>query len=162
MSKKGGKKSKSNSSTIALNKKARYEYEFQEKFEAGLSLQGWEVKAIRQSKVNLTDSYIFIRKGEVFLVACNITPLSTVSTHFSADPLRGRKLLLHRKEIDRLVGAVDKKSLTLVPVSMYWKKAWVKVEFALAKGKKMYDKRQTEKDRDWSRDKSRIMKHYSR
>lgn len=145
-------------STIALNKKAKHEFFLETRFEAGLALQGWEVKSLREGKVNFMDSYVLMKDGEAFLFGCHISPLSTVSTHFVPDPTRTRKLLLHRNELGRIFGAIAKQQLTCVPLALYWKNGVVKCEIALAKGKKLHDKRATEKDRDWSREKSRILK----
>ncbi|QIZ75897.1 SsrA-binding protein SmpB [Ferrimonas lipolytica] len=158
MAKKNSKKSKSTSTTIALNKKAKHEYKFLEKIEAGLVLQGWEVKSLREGKVNLTDCYVIIQRDEAYLVACNITPLSVASTHVICEPMRPRKLLLHRRELDRLIGQVERSGHTLVPVALYWSKSNVKLEVALAQGKQLHDKRQDSKERDWQREKSRVMK----
>ncbi|MCG8669348.1 MAG: SsrA-binding protein SmpB [Pseudomonadales bacterium] len=154
-----GKKKPNNSSTIALNKRAKHEYFIEEKFEAGLALQGWEVKSLRDGKVNLTESYVMIRDGEAFLFGCHISPLQTASTHINPDPIRTRKLLLHKRELGRIFGAVAKQGLTCVPLALYWKKGYVKCEIALAKGKKLHDKRATEKERDWNREKQRVMRH---
>jgi len=144
--------------TIALNKRARFEYFIEERFEAGIALEGWEVKALRDGRVNFGDSYVLLKNGEAFLFGCQISPLPTASTHFVPDPLRTRKLLLHRREIDTLTGAVERKGQALVPTAMYWSKGKAKVEIGLAKGKKLHDKRVTVKDRDWEREKGRIMK----
>lgn len=151
-------KSKKNSATIALNKRARHEYYLEEKFEAGMSLKGWEVKSLRESKVNFMDSYILMKDGEAFLFGCHMSPLPTVSTHFTPDPTRTRKLLLHRKELGKIFGDISRKNLTCVPVALYWKNGVVKCEIALAKGKQMHDKRATEKERDWNREKHRVLK----
>jgi len=156
------KKPKAPSNTIALNKKARHEYQLDKKFEAGVELQGWEVKSIRQGKVNISDSYVFLKNGEVFLLNATIQPLNQASTHVLCEPTRGRKLLLHKREISELIGAVERKGYTLVPTAMYWVKSWVKLEFQLAKGKQSHDKRTDIKDRDWGRQKERLMKHSSR
>ncbi|MEE2730926.1 MAG: SsrA-binding protein SmpB [Pseudomonadota bacterium] len=145
-------------STIALNKKAKHEFFLETRFEAGLALEGWEVKSLREGKVNFMDSYVLMKDGEAFLFGCHISPLSTVSTHFVPDPTRTRKLLLHRTELGRIFGAITKKQLTCVPLALYWKNGVVKCEIALAKGKKLHDKRATEKDRDWNREKSRVLK----
>jgi SsrA-binding protein len=158
MAKKSKKQSGHGGSTIALNKKARHEYFIEDRYEAGISLQGWEVKSIRDGRVQITDSYIFIRGGEAFLVGTNITPLLSASTHIKPEPMRSRKLLLHREELDKLVGMVERKGYTLVPTALYWKKGKVKLEVGLAKGKQLHDKRETEKNRDWDRDKQRILK----
>lgn len=146
-------------STIALNKKARHEFFIEDKFEAGLALQGWEVKSLREGKVNLVDSYVLMKDGEAFLFGAHISPLPTVSTHFEPDPTRTRKLLLHQRELGRIFGAISKEGLTCVALALYWKNGNVKCEIALAKGKKLHDKRATERDRDWTREKSRILKN---
>jgi len=151
-----GKKAPGNS--IAFNKKARHEYSIEEKFEAGLALEGWEVKSLRAGRVQMTDTYVMIRNGEVWWLGGQITPLLSASTHINPDPMRSRKLLLHQREIDKLIGMVDRKGYTLVPLSMYWKHGKAKMEIALAKGKKEHDKRADEKDRDWKREKARILK----
>lgn len=144
--------------TIAVNKRARFEYHIEERLEAGLALAGWEVKALREGRVQFADSYVLLKDGEAFLFGCQVNPLPTVSTHVTPDPTRTRKLLLHRREIDRLVGAVDRKGYTVIPTAMYWSRGKAKVEIGLAKGKREHDKRRTQKDRDWERQKSRIMK----
>ena len=148
----------SGTKTIALNKRARFEYFIEERFEAGIALEGWEVKSLRDGRVQFGDSYVLLKNGEAFLFGCQISPLPTVSTHIVPDPLRTRKLLLHRREIDTLTGAVERKGNTLVPTAMYWSKGKAKVEIGLAKGKKQHDKRVAVKDRDWEREKGRIMK----
>ena len=158
MAKKGSKKSGGHGgSTIALNKKAGHDYFIEERFEAGISLQGWEVKSIRDGRVNLTESYVMLKGGEAFLFGVHISPLSTASTHIQPEPLRNRRLLLHRRELDKLIGAVERKGYALVATAMYWKNSRAKLEIALAKGKKQHDKRSTEKERDWARDKQRVM-----
>ena len=144
--------------TIAVNKRARFEYEIEERLEAGLALQGWEVKALREGRVQFADSYVLLKDDEAWLFGCQISPLPTASTHITPDPTRTRKLLLHRREIDRLVGAVDRKGYTVIPTAMYWSRGKAKVEIGLAKGKREHDKRRVRKDRDWERQKSRIMK----
>ena len=149
----GGKK------TIALNKRARFEYHIEERFEAGIALEGWEVKALREGRVQFADSYVLLKDNEAFLFGCQINPLPTVSTHITPDPVRTRKLLLHRREIDRLTGAVDRKGYTLVPLSLYWSKGRAKLKLGLGKGKKDYDKRADKKDKDWKRQQARIMKN---
>ena len=151
-------KAKKSSNTIIVNKKASHEYHFIEEFEAGLELQGWEVKAIRAGKVNLAESYVYIKQGEVFLTNCHITPLDTASTHIEPDSNRLKKLLLHKHEIDHLIGAVERKGLTLVARSLYWKKGKVKLKLILAQGKKLHDKRAAKKEKDWNRQKQRILK----
>lgn len=153
------KKKKAPSSTIALNKRARFDYELGEKFEAGMVLEGWEVKAIRAGNVQLTDSYVLLRDGEAWLLGANIVPLTSASTHVVADPQRTRKLLLHSKELARIFAATSQKGLTCVATAMYWKGNRVKCEIALGKGKKSHDKRTTTRDRDWERQKERLMKH---
>jgi SsrA-binding protein len=149
----------SGSSTIITNKKARFEYFIEDRFEAGLALEGWEVKSLRAGKVQLVDSYVIIKNDEAWLLGALITPLPTASTHIHPDPQRTRKLLLHRKELDRLIGAVERKGYTLIALSLYWKKGKVKAEIGLAKGKQSHDKRAVQKDRDWQREKQRIMKN---
>ncbi|MDO6462143.1 SsrA-binding protein SmpB [Granulosicoccaceae sp. 1_MG-2023] len=155
--KKSNKKG-SGGSRITENRRARYDYQIEENFEAGLSLMGWEVKSLRDGRVQLNDTYVMIRNGEAWLVACQITPLLSASTHVDTNPTRARKLLLHRRELNKLIGMVERKGYTLVPLAMYWKNGRVKLDVGLGKGKKEYDKRATEKARDWSRDKQRIMR----
>ncbi|KHT58443.1 SsrA-binding protein [Photobacterium gaetbulicola] len=152
------KKPKQNSNTIAKNKSARFEFAISDEYEAGMELQGWEVKAIRSGKVNISESYVFLRNGEAFISGMQITPLNAASTHVVADPTRTRKLLLNRREIDKLMGAVNRDGETIVALSMYWKGSWVKLKVGTAKGKKLHDKRADKKDKDWQRDKARIMK----
>jgi SsrA-binding protein len=151
-------KKKNTSKTIALNKRARFEYFIEERLEAGIALEGWEVKALRAGRVQFADSYVLLKDNEAFLFGCQINPLSTVSTHVTPDPVRTRKLLLHRREIDRLIGAVDRRGLTAIPTAMYWSRGKAKVEIGIARGKRQHDKRKSEKDRDWERQKGRIMK----
>lgn len=146
-------------STIAQNKRARHDYHLVEKIEAGLALQGWEVKSIRAGNAQLTESYVFLKNGEAFLIGAHITPLNTVSTHYVTEPTRTRKLLLHEKELSKLFNAVNQKGYTCVATALYWKGHLVKCEIALAKGKQAHDKRESEKDRDWKRQKERIMKN---
>ncbi|VAW85621.1 tmRNA-binding protein SmpB [hydrothermal vent metagenome] len=153
------KKPKTPSNNIAFNKKARYDYSVDEKFEAGMVLQGWEVKSLREKKCQMVDSYVFIKGSEAWISNLLITPLLTASTHISPTATRVRKLLLHRNQIDKLMGAVDRKGYTIIPLSIYWSHGRVKIEIGLAKGKGEHDKRATEKDRDWKRDKQRLMKH---
>jgi SsrA-binding protein len=149
-------------STIVLNKFARHEYHLEDRFEAGLALQGWEVKSLRAGRVQIRDSYVLLKDGEAWLLGALITPLPTASTHISPDPARTRKLLLQRPEIDKLTGAVERRGYTLVPTAMYWKRGRAKVEIALARGKKEHDKRAAEKDRDWQRDRQRVLRSYGR
>ncbi|MGF1688802.1 SsrA-binding protein SmpB [Photobacterium japonica] len=156
------KPSKPSSNSIAKNKTARFEFSIQDEYEAGLQLQGWEVKAIRDGKVNLTESYVFLRNGEAFISGMTITPLNAASTHVVADPIRTRKLLLNRREIDKLLGAVNRDGETIIALSMYWKASFVKLKIGTARGKKLHDKRADSKSRDWQRDKARIMKSSNR
>ena len=144
--------------TIAVNKRARFEYHIEERLEAGIALEGWEVKALRAGRVQFADSYILLKDNEAFLFGCLINPLPTASTHISPDPTRTRRLLLHRREIDRLTALVDRKGQTVVPTAIYFSKGRVKVEIGIATGKKQHDKRKVQKDRDWERQKARIMK----
>lgn len=148
--------------TIALNKRARHEYNLGERYEAGLALQGWEVKAIRAGRMNLGDAYALVKEGEIYLIGAQITPLIQASTHVIADDRRTRKLLLHRHEIDKLVGKIERDGYTLVPTAMYWRGNKVKLELALAKGKKEHDKRDAARERDWQREKQRVMRRHNR
>ncbi len=148
--------------TIALNKRARHDYALEDRYEAGLVLQGWEVKALRAGRIAFSDSYAMVLRGELFLIGAQITPLPTASSHVIADDRRTRKLLLHDREIAKLIGAVERSGYTLVPTAMYWKSGRVKLEIALAKGKQAHDKRAAIKDRDWSRDKQRIMRKHNK
>ena len=143
---------------IAENRRARYDYFIEERLEAGLVLEGWEVKAMRAGRAQLTEGYVYIRNNEAFLIGAHISPLKTASTHKVADPVRTRKLLLNRKELDHLIGAVERRGYTLVPLELYWKQGRAKLQLGLAKGKKQHDKRATEKDRDWVRDKARLLR----
>lgn len=152
-------KKKSGSGTIVLNKRARFDYHISEKFEAGIVLQGWEVKSLREGKVQLTDSYVLLKDGEAWLLGANIQPLPTASTHFVADPGRTRKLLLNQRELAKLAVGVQQKGYTCICTAMYWKQHLVKIEIGLAKGKAEHDKRDSEKDRDWQRQKQRILRH---
>lgn len=154
------KKKKTPSNTIALNKKARHDYSIEDRFEAGVVLEGWEVKSLRAGNVQIRDNYVLLKGGEAFLLGTLITPLPTASTHFTPDPQRTRKLLLHKKEIARLTGAVERKGYTLVVIAMYWKNSRAKVEIGLAKGKQSHDKRESLKERDWQRQKQRILKSH--
>ena len=150
------------SGTIALNKKARHEYFLEDKFEAGIALQGWEVKSIREGKANISDTYVIIKQGEAYLLGAQIQPLLSASTHVVCDPDRSRKLLLKRRELHKLIGASERDGYSIVATAMYWKKHLVKLEIYLAKGKKDHDKRDTIKERDWGREKARILKHNPR
>jgi SsrA-binding protein len=144
--------------TIALNKRAKHDYHIEQRFEAGLVLEGWEVKSLRAGKAQLVDSYVLLRNGEAWLLGCNITPLTSASTHVVADPQRTRKLLLHSRELGQIFAATQKKGYTCIATALYWKGNKVKCEIVLAKGKQQHDKRATERERDWSRQKQRIMK----
>ena len=158
MAGKNKKSTTSQSSVIASNKRARHEYFLEDKFEAGLSLLGWEVKSIREGRVQIGESYVVLHKGEAFLEGANISPLISASTHVITEPQRRRKLLLHTRELGQIFAASQQKGFTCVPTSMYWKNNRVKLEIALAKGKQAQDKRQTKKDQDWERQKERLMK----
>ncbi len=150
--------SKQNSNTIVLNRKARFDYFIEREFEAGIVLHGWEVKSLRAGRAQLKESYVSILRGELFLVGAHFSPLPSASTHIDPQPTRRRKLLMHQKEISRLIGAVERAGNTLVPLSLYWLRGKVKAKIALAKGKKQYDKRETVKQRQWERDKHRLLK----
>ena len=156
----GKKKSaaKGSSSTIALNKKARHNYFIEDRFEAGIALQGWEVKSLRAGRVQLTESYVILQNGEAWLFGFHISPLLSASTHITPEPTRSRKLLLHRRELDKLIGAVERKGYTLVATALYWKHGRAKLEIALARGKQSHDKRATEKDQEWTRSKQRLLR----
>lgn len=144
---------------IADNRRARFDYFIEERYEAGLVLQGWEVKAMRAGRAQLKEAYVFVRDAEAFLFGAHIAPLNSASSHVLADPTRTRKLLLNASELSRLIGAVERKGYTLVPLELYWKSGRAKLAIGLAKGKKQHDKRATEKDRDWQRDKARILRN---
>ncbi len=152
------KQKQNRNQTIAVNRKAHYDYFVEEHYEAGIVLQGWEVKSLRAGRVQIDQSYVIIKNGEAFLLGGLITPLQTVSTHIHPDPQRTRKLLLHRDELDKLIGSIERKGYTLIPLSLFWKEKHVKLQIGLAKGKKDHDKRATEKERDWKRQKQRIIK----
>ncbi|MEP6940952.1 MAG: SsrA-binding protein SmpB [Rudaea sp.] len=156
------KENKKTDSTIALNKRARHEYHIDERFEAGIALLGWEVKSLRAGRINISEAYAIVRNGEIFLFGASIPPLLAASTHVIAEDRRTRKLLLNRAEIDKLVGAVERKGYTIVPTAMYWKHNRVKLELGLAKGKQDHDKRAAEKDRDWNREKQQTMRAKNR
>ncbi len=143
---------------IAVNRRARHDYFIEETFEAGLALEGWEVKSLRAGRVALTESYVQLRHGEAWLVGAHISPLTSTSTHRASDPTRTRKLLLHRRELDRLVGSVERKGYTLVPLDLHWHKGRVKLTIGVGRGKKAHDKRAHARDRDWQRQKARILK----
>jgi SsrA-binding protein len=148
--------------TIALNKRARHEYHIDEHYEAGIALQGWEVKSLRAGRANLGDAYAIVKTGEIYLFGASIVPLISASTHVVAEDRRTRKLLLHRAEIDKLVGAIERKGYTLIPLSLYWKDNRVKVDLGLARGQQEHDKRDTERERDWNREKQRVMRAKNR
>ena len=144
--------------SITVNKKAFHDFFIEEKFEAGIVLQGWEVKAIRAGRMNIKESYVIIKGGEIFLIGMHITPLATASTHVVADPTRTRKLLLHDREIMKLIGKVERAGYTLVPIDLHFTRGRIKLEIGLAKGKKLHDKRQDEHEKDWKREAQRAMK----
>lgn len=160
MAKSGNKKATggAGTSTIALNKKARHEYSIEDRYEGGIALEGWEVKSLRAGKINITEAYVTLRGGEAYLFGATMTPLPTASTHIRPDPMRTRKLLLHRDELSKLIGLTERKGYTLVPLALYWKRGRAKLEIGLAKGKKLHDKRADAKERDWQREKQRIFK----
>ncbi len=143
---------------IARNKQAGHDYFIEDRYEAGISLEGWEVKSLREGRINLKESYVIVKDAEAFLFGAHVTPLPTASTHITPDPIRTRKLLLNRKELNVLIGMIERKGYTLIPTFMYWKKGRVKLEIGLAKGKKQHDKRAANKDRDWKREKERLFK----
>jgi SsrA-binding protein len=145
-------------STIARNKKAGHEYFIEDRYEAGIALEGWEVKSLRAGRVNISEAYVTVKDGEAFLFGALITPLASASTHVTPDPTRTRKLLLHREELNKLIGLTERKGYTLVPTAMYWKRGRAKLEIGLAKGKKLHDKRADSKERDWQREKERLFK----
>lgn len=155
------KKKPAHDNNIITNRKAFHDYFLEDHYEAGIALEGWEVKALRAGRVQIKESYILIKDGELFLFGAYITPLASASTHIIADPVRTRKLLLHRYEINRLIGAVEREGYTLAPINLYWKNGRVKINLAVAKGKKSYDKRASKKERDWQRQKSRVMKQHN-
>lgn len=150
--------SKAENKEIAVNRRAFHDYFIEERYEAGMVLHGWEVKSLRAGKVQLSESYVILKQGEAWIVGLHISPLPTASTHIHPDPTRSRKLLLHEREINKLIGHVERKGYTLVPTSLYWKNGRAKLEIALARGKKQHDKRASEKQKEWARDKARMMK----
>ena len=152
------KKNQDSSSTIIVNRKARHDFALEDRFEAGIALEGWEVKSLRAGQIQIRDSYVLLKGEEAFLFGALITPLPTASLHMHPDPQRTRKLLLHRSELSRLIGAVERKGYTLIPTAMYWKAGRAKLEIALAKGKQSHDKREDEKQRDWERAKQRLLR----
>ncbi len=152
------KKTNAGGATIAVNRRARHDYFIEERLEAGLALEGWEVKSLRAGRVSLQEAYVVIRAAEAWLVGANITPLQTASTHIKPDPTRSRKLLLHATELSRLIGSTERAGYTLVPLDLHWKRGRAKLEVGLAKGKKQYDKRADQKEQDWQRQKQRLLK----
>jgi len=144
--------------SIVQNRKAFHDYFVEERFEAGIALEGWEVKAIRAGRVQIKEAYVIVNNGEIFLIGCHISPLPTASTHFTPDPVRTRKLLLHAREISRLIGSVERAGYALLPLDMHYKDGRIKVAIGLAKGKKQYDKRRDEKEKDWRREQQRLMR----
>jgi len=148
--------------SIAQNKKAFFDYFIEDKYEAGVVLEGWEVKAIRENRVNIKEAYVIIQRGEIYIIGCHVTPLGAASTHIRPDAVRTRKLLLHSEEILKLVAKVERAGYTIVPLDMHFSKGRVKVQIGLAKGKKQHDKRDTEKERDWEREKGRIMRAHNK
>ena len=156
------KKKTDNSNTIALNKKARHDYFIEQSLEAGISLEGWEVKSLRDGRVQIKESYVILKNNELFLFGAHISPLNSASSHVDPDPTRTRKLLLHRLEINRIRDKINQKGATVVPLKLYWARGKVKLEIGVAKGKKSHDKRQDIKERDWKRDKERALKDSSR
>jgi len=152
------KKSQPGGSTIAVNKRARHEYFIEDTFEAGLVLEGWEVKSLREGRVQLSESYVLIKNGEAWLFGAHISPLLSASTHVNPDATRTRKLLLHGNEIARLIGAVEREGYAVVPLKLFWKRGRAKLEIGVGKGKKLHDKRAVQKERDWNREKERLLK----
>ncbi|MFZ9642219.1 MAG: SsrA-binding protein SmpB [Candidatus Methylopumilus sp.] len=148
--------------SIAQNKKAFHDFFIEEKYEAGIVLEGWEVKAIRDNRANIKEAYVIIQHGEVYLIGCHVTPLGAASTHIRPDAIRTRKLLLHSEEIAKLIGKVERAGYTLVPLDLHFKNGRVKVQIGLAKGKKQYDKREAEKERDWERERGRIVRAHNK
>ncbi|MGE5152611.1 MAG: SsrA-binding protein SmpB, partial [Bdellovibrio bacteriovorus] len=153
-----GKKKSDGASTIVLNKKASHDYFIEQRIEAGIALEGWEVKSLRAGRGQIKESYVKILHAEAFLIGAHISPLPTASTHVNPDPTRTRKLLLKRSELNKLIGQTERAGYTLVPTAMYWKRGRAKLEIGLAKGKKLHDKRASEKDKDWQREKERLFK----
>lgn len=153
------KKPNTGAASIAVNRRARHDYFIEDTFEAGLALEGWEVKSLRAGRVQLNESYALVRDGEIWLFGAHLSPLASASTHVKPDAIRSRRLLLHREQINRLIGAVERKGYALVPLSLYWKRGRAKLELGLAKGKKQHDKRASEREREWDRDRQRLLKH---
>ncbi|MGI9336635.1 MAG: SsrA-binding protein SmpB [Gammaproteobacteria bacterium] len=155
---KGAKRAKGDDNTIVANKKARYDYTIEETLEAGVALEGWEVKSLRERRAQIAEAYVTLNGGEAWLIGANISPLTSASTHVHPQPDRTRKLLLHRRELARLIGAVERQGYTIVPLKLYWQRGRAKLLIGTAKGKKQHDKRATAKERDWNREKSRLLK----
>lgn len=153
------KNSHSPDNTIALNRKASHDYHFEASYEAGMELMGWELKSIRQGRINLKESYVLIKQGQAWVIGMHISPLTSASTHISADPTRTRRLLLNRKELKKLIGATQREGYTIIIQSVYWKRNWVKARIALAKGKQTHDKRAAQKSREWERERARLIKN---
>ena len=151
-------KKKAPSNTIAQNKKARFDYFIEKEYEAGIALEGWEVKSLREGRAQLKESYVIVTRGELFLQGAHFSPLSSTSTHITANPVRNRKLLLNRHEINQLIGSVERAGYTIAPLSLYWLRGRAKLKIGLAKGKKQHDKRESIKERDWKRDQQRLLK----
>lgn len=145
--------------SIAQNKKAFFDYFIEEKYEAGIVLEGWEVKAIRDNRINLKEAYVVIMQGELYLIGCHVTPLGAASTHVRPDAIRTRKLLLHNEEIAKLIGKVERAGYTIVPLDMHFTRGRIKVQIGLAKGKKQHDKRDVEREKDWKREQNQLMKN---
>lgn len=150
---------KTENKTIALNRRARHDYFIEQTLEAGIALEGWEVKSLRDGKAQLSESYVLLKDGEAWLFGCHISPLLSASTHIHPDPLRTRKLLLHQAEINKLIGNVERKGYTLIPLDLHWTRGRAKLSIALAKGKKEHDKRASLKEKDWQREKARLVRH---
>jgi len=144
--------------SIAENRKASHNYFIEERYEAGIALEGWEVKAVRAGRAQIGEGYVMVRRGEIFLIGAHISPLATVSTHFTPDPARTRKLLLHAEEIRRLIGKVEQRGYTLVPLDLHYKKGRIKLEIGLARGKMQHDKRADKRDKEWAREKQRLLR----
>ncbi len=155
----GKKAKKPAGKTIAVNRRARHDYFIEDTLEAGIALEGWEAKSLREGRAQLAEGYVTVKNGEMWLIGAHFSPLKTTASHIKADPTRSRKLLLHRREIDRLTGAVERKGYALVPLNLHWHKGRAKLDIGLAKGKKQHDKRAASKDRDWQRQKERILKN---
>ncbi|MFO7858507.1 MAG: SsrA-binding protein SmpB [Ectothiorhodospiraceae bacterium] len=159
VSKKSGKKKPSDSNVIAVNRKARFEFFIEETYEAGLALEGWEVKSLRAGRANIQEAYVVVRRRQAWLIGANFPPLPSASTHVRPEPTRTRKLLLHRRELAHLIGATEQRGYTLIPLQLYWKRGLAKLAIGLAKGKQKQDKRESKKQQDWQRQKERLLKH---